>query len=95
LEIRACLVELKEGAKAYHGRSYPVPNIRKKTTITELDRLCELGVKFQPASEWLSLSFIIPKTDQTVSMISNFREVNKRLVRKPFPIPNSAQFCKS
>jgi hypothetical protein len=22
--------ELKEGAKPYHGRSYPVPNIRRK-----------------------------------------------------------------
>ncbi len=32
--------ELKEGAKPYHGRLYPVPKIRKKTTIKELNRLC-------------------------------------------------------
>ena len=44
-------------------------------------------MEFQPASEWASPSFIIPKSDQTVHMISDFREVNKRLVRKPFPIP--------
>eukprot|EP00804_Cyclotella_cryptica_P028731 CCRYP_008254-RA/>CCRYP_008254-RA protein AED:0.30 eAED:-0.16 QI:0/-1/0/1/-1/1/1/0/341 len=44
-------------------------------------------MEFQPASEWASLSFIIPKSDQTVRMISDFREVNKRLVTKPFPIP--------
>ncbi len=25
--------ELKEGAKPYHGRPYPVPKIRKGTTI--------------------------------------------------------------
>ena len=31
--------ELKEGAKPYHGRPYPVPNIRKQTTIKELHRL--------------------------------------------------------
>ena len=30
---------------------------------------------------------MIPKKDNTVHFISNFREVNKRLVRKPFPIP--------
>ena len=30
---------------------------------------------------------LIPKSDKTVRMISDFREVNKRLVRKPFPIP--------
>ena len=45
--------ELKEGAKPYHDRPYPVPKIRKETTIKELNRLCELGVmEFQPASEW-------------------------------------------
>jgi hypothetical protein len=44
-------------------------------------------LEFQPASEWASPSFIIPKKDNTVRFISDFREVNKRLVRKPFPIP--------
>ena len=44
-------------------------------------------MEFQPASEWASPSFIIPKSDQTVHTISDFREVNKRLVKKPFPIP--------
>ena len=44
-------------------------------------------LEFQPASEWASPSFIIPKKDNTVHFISDFREVNKRLVRKPFPIP--------
>jgi hypothetical protein len=31
--------------------------------------------------------FIIPEKDKTVCFLSNFWEVNKRLVRKPFPIP--------
>ena len=80
--------ELKEGTKPYHGRPFPVPKSRKATTIKELKRLCDLGVlEFQPASEWASPSFIIPKKDNTVRFISDFREVNKRLVRKPFPIP--------
>ena len=35
--------ELKEGAKPYHGRPYPVPKIRKETTLKEFNRLCELG----------------------------------------------------
>ena len=34
--------ELKEGAKPYHGRPYPVPKLHKETTIKELKRLCEL-----------------------------------------------------
>ena len=43
--------------------------------------------EFQPVSEWASPSFITPKKDNTVCFISDFREVNKRLVRKRFPIP--------
>jgi hypothetical protein len=31
--------------------------------------------------------FIILKKDQTVRTISDFRELNKCIVRKPFPIP--------
>ena len=44
-------------------------------------------LEFQPASKWASPSFIISKKDNTVRFISDFREANKRLVRKPFPIP--------
>jgi hypothetical protein len=39
----------------------------------------------QPASEWALPSFIIPKKDRTVCFFSDFWEVNKRLVRTPFP----------
>eukprot|EP00804_Cyclotella_cryptica_P025341 CCRYP_012439-RA/>CCRYP_012439-RA protein AED:0.43 eAED:0.43 QI:0/-1/0/1/-1/0/1/0/196 len=56
--------------------------------MKELKRLCDLGVlQWQPASEWASPSFIVPKKDQTVRFLSDFREVNKRIVRKPFPLP--------
>ena len=44
-------------------------------------------LKWQPESEWASPSFIVPKQDQTVRVVSDFREVNKRIVRNPFPIP--------
>ena len=44
-------------------------------------------LEWQPSSEWASPSFIIPKKNQTVRSVSDFCEVNKRIVRKPFPIP--------
>ena len=70
--------ELKEGAKPYHGRAFPVSKIHKATLVNELNRLCDLGVlEFQPASEWAAPSFIIPKKDQNVYEISDFRELNK------------------
>ena len=96
MENRAVSFELKERAKPYHGSPYPVPKIRKETTIKELNRLCELGVmELQRASDWASPSFIIPKSDQTVHMISDFREVKKGQLGSLFQYPKSAQFCKS
>ncbi len=43
-------------------------------------------MKQQPALEWANPSFIIPKKNRTICFLSNFWEVNKRLIRKPFPI---------
>jgi hypothetical protein len=77
----------KEGVTPYHGQAFPVPKVHTETIIKEVERLCKLGVlERQPASEWALPSFIIPKKDQTVYFLSDFQEVNKRLVRKPFPI---------
>jgi hypothetical protein len=80
--------ELKEGAKPYHGRPYLIPKIHKATLMKEIDCPVSIGVlKWQPSSKWASPSFIILKKDHTLRTISDFREQNKRIVRKPYPIP--------
>jgi hypothetical protein len=80
--------ELKEGAKPYHGRAFPIPKVHKETIMKEIRCLIELGVlEWQPLSEWAAPSFIEPKTKGTVWFLTDFRELNKRLVRKPFPLP--------
>jgi hypothetical protein len=80
--------QLKEEVSPYHGQASPLPKVHKETIIKEVERLCELGVlERQPASEWALPSFIIQTKDKTVHFLSDFQEVNKRLVKKPFPIP--------
>jgi hypothetical protein len=45
-------IELKEDAKPYHGRPYPIPKIHKATLMKEIDHLIEIGVlKWQPSSK--------------------------------------------
>jgi hypothetical protein len=39
------------------------------------------------SSEWAAPTFIIPKKNNTVRVITDFRGLNKCLVRKPYPIP--------
>ncbi len=56
--------------------------------MKEIDCLILIGVlKWQPSSKWALPSFVIPKKDPTVRTISDFRELNKQIVRKPYPIP--------
>ena len=81
-------LELKEGVWPFHGRAYPVPFIHNHTLKKEVERLESIGVlKWEGASEWGSPTFIIPKKSGQVRFLTDFREVNKRLKRKPWPIP--------
>jgi hypothetical protein len=42
-------IELKEGAKPYHGRPYPILKVHKATLMKEIDCLIAIGVlKWQP-----------------------------------------------
>ena len=76
--------ELKDDAKPYHGRAFPVPRIHWETLKKEIDRLVKLGIlKWEGESEWAFPSFIIPKSNGTVRFISDFRELNKLIRRKP------------
>ncbi len=88
--------ELKEGAKPYHGRPYPIPKIHKATLMKEIDRLILIEVsKWQPSSKWALPSFIIPKKNHIVGTISDFRELNKQIVRNHTLSPKSVPYCRS
>jgi hypothetical protein len=81
-------IELKPDAKPYHSRPFPVPKIHEATLKIELECLTKAGVlKKVNQSKWAAPTFLIPKKDAMVQFISNFCELNKRIKRKPYPIP--------
>jgi len=81
-------IETKEGAKPYHAKAFPIPKSREETLKKEISRLCQIGVlKKVNHSEWAAPAFVIPKKDGSVRFISDFRELNLRIKRKPYPIP--------
>ena len=83
-------IELKDNVKPYHARPYAVPKAYEQTLKQEVERLCKVGVlKRINHSEWAAPTFIIPKKDKTVRFISDFRELNKQISRKPYPIPHT------
>ena len=80
--------ETVDGAKPHSQRHYPVPHLYKKTFEKELMRLVELGVLEKvSSSEWGSPTFIVPKKDGRIRFVSDFRQLNTKLKRKPFPLP--------
>ena len=81
-------IELQSNAKPVNARWYPVPRINKATFKKELMRLVQVGVLEKVhESEWGTPVFIIPKKEGTVPFLTNYRKVNRQIVRKPFPIP--------
>ena len=82
-------LELKDTeTKPYHARPYPVPQSQEKKLREEIDRLVGYGVLRKiNRSEWASPMFTVTKPDSTLRSIADLRELNKRIRRKPFPIP--------
>ncbi len=80
--------ELVDNAKPHSQRHYPVPHLYKETFRKELERLVKLGV-LEPtqSSEWGSPTFIIPKKDNRIRFVSDFRRLNAKIKRKPYPLP--------
>ncbi len=60
-------IELKQDAKPYHSRAFPIPRVHEQSLRMEVDRLCQEGVlRKMNDSEWAAPMFIIPKKDGTV-----------------------------
>jgi hypothetical protein len=92
------VVELTPDAVPYHcGKPIRIPHIHMKTLKKEVDRLVEIGVlevvQGDKAGPWCAPSFITAKKadaegNQRVRFITDFRELNKYIRRKPWPMPH-------
>ena len=82
-------LELKDpDAKPYHARAYPVPQSQERKLREECERMVGFGVLRKiNRSEWAAPVFTVAKPDHTLRSIADLRELNKRIRRKPFPIP--------
>lgn len=81
-------LELKPGVKPYHAKPYPVPFSQEKKLRDELDRFITWKIlRNVNRSEWGAPMFTISKPDGSLRSLADLRELNKRIKRKPFPIP--------
>ena len=82
-------LEVEDGARPNHAKPYSIPHTQMDLFKKELIRLIKIGV-LRPigATQWASPTFIWPKKDNTVHWLSDFREHNKVLKRRVYPLPN-------
>eukprot|EP00957_Ditylum_brightwellii_P155558 11841204-Ditylum_brightwellii.AAC.2 len=80
--------EIDKKAWSYHSKTYSVPRAHKDIFLKELKHLIEIGL-LEPCgpTEWAVSTFIIPKKDNWVHWISDFRELNKVIKCKFYPLP--------
>jgi hypothetical protein len=74
-------LELVPGAKPFYGKPFSIPKAYEQVTKNEIKRLEQLGL-LPPvkSSQWEAPTFIIPKKNNTVRVITDFRGLNKCLV---------------
>ena len=68
------------GYKLFNARYYLVPNINKETFCEDKQRLVEMGV-LTPVqqSQYGTPIFIIPKKEDTVRFITDYRKLNQNI----------------
>ena len=90
-------LQLKDpDCKPYHAKPYPVPHSQEKLLKAEVERLCAYGVMRKVnRSEIASPMFTLMKPDGSLRSLADLQELNKRIKRKPFPLPKIVALLQS
>ncbi len=81
-------LELLPNSKTYFSKPCSIPKAYMEVTKGEINQLETIGLLTRVQSaEWAAPTFVIPKKNGTVRIITDFRMLNACLKRKPFPMP--------
>ena len=91
LDVKPVDIELKPGSKPHASQYYSIPRAYDKVAKAENERLVTVDIlkKLDHVhdSPWAAPSFCQMKKTGDVRFLTDFREVNKCIERKPFPLP--------
>jgi Reverse transcriptase (RNA-dependent DNA polymerase) len=82
--------------KPYHGKAYQVPRSLLPLLKTEVDRLCKIGVlRCNNDSRLAAQGFGVPKKNNQIRFVTDFRMLNRHLSRCPFPLPSIQEIMRN
>ena len=91
LDIQPVEIELQPNVKPYTSRFYNIQKAYEDMAKTEVSCLCIVDIfeklSHTKDSPWVSPSFCQVKKTNNIWVVTDFREVNKYIQRKPFPLP--------
>ena len=79
---------LKPNATPFHAKPFPIPKAYEHLTKEECKRFEKDTIWHHLLNiAWAAPLFIVPKKTGDVRVVTDFRELNKWIVRKPYPLP--------
>ena len=88
LNIEPVHFELKPNAMPFHAKPFPIPKAYEHLTKEECKRFEKDTIWHHSLnSVWAAPSFIVPKKTGNIHVVTDFRELNKWIMRKPYPLP--------
>ena len=82
-------LDIPPNAQPIRKRPCPMSYRQNRAFKKEMKEMINDGVlrRKHGGSEWSSPAFVVPKKDKRIRIVSDFREVNKLIKRKPYPMP--------
>jgi hypothetical protein len=83
---------LEEPLRPYYRKPYRIPHALTDRVKEKIEMMVKLGImKENFNSPWGSPTLSVLKPDGEIRIVTDFRQVNQRLSRKPYPMPNISE----
>ena len=81
--------EIDKNKTPYHAKPYRIPVAHTPMMKTAIKEMCKNNAleEYNGDIEWVEQTFGVPKENDGVRIVTDFRKLNEAIKRNPWPIP--------